>query len=132
MSTLGFLSWLGSITSAAIVFLCTGSGKGARGTTTHITGWGVLLSMFMAENFYLAVQYAVRYVMNKVESPGLQKERRERYMTKKAMLEESVGQDLGEEVAMPSERKTESITRKALEEEARQSSIRGHNTAEEM
>lgn len=88
--------------------------------------------MFMAENFYLVVQYVVSYVMGKVESPGLQKERRERYMTKKTKLEESIGKDLGEAVALPSAPKNEKITRQSLEEEARQSSIRGHNTAEEM
>jgi hypothetical protein len=88
--------------------------------------------MFLSENFYLAVQYAVRYVMSKVESPGLQKERRERYMIKKAMLEESIGKEIGEAVALPSVPKNEKITRQALEEEARKSSIRGHNTAEEM
>lgn len=131
LTTLGFLSWLGSMTSAAIVFLCSGSGDGARGTTSHITAWGVLLSVFLAENFYLAVQFAVKYVMSKVESPGLQRERRERYMTKKARLEESIGKDMGEAIALPSVPKNEKITRDALEEEARRSSLRGHNTAEE-
>jgi hypothetical protein len=87
--------------------------------------------MFLAENFYLAVQFAVKYVMSKVESPGLQRERRERYMTKKARLEESIGKDMGEAIALPSVPKNEKITREALEEEARQSSLRGHNTAEE-
>lgn len=88
--------------------------------------------MFLAENFYLAVQFAVKYVMSKVESPGLQRERRERYMTKKARLEESIGKDMDEAIALPSVPKNEKITREALEEEARQSSLRGHNTAEEM
>lgn len=92
----------------------------------------MILSMFLSENFYLAVQFTVRHVMSKIESTGLQKERRERYMTKKRMLEENLGQDLDEAATLPNVPQSEQITRKALEEEARQSSIRGHNTAEEM
>jgi len=132
LTALGFLSWLGSITSAAIVYLCTGSGDGARGTTSHIAAWGLLLSIFLSENFYIAIQMGVRYVMGKVESPGLQRERRERYMTKKQMLEENIGQSMEKKAAVPSAPKNEAITREALEEEARQGSLRGHDSAEEM
>lgn len=71
---------------------------------------------------------AARFVLNKFESPGLQKERKERFLTKKKLLEENLGQDV---VATPGIVNSEKITREALEEEARQTSLRGHGTPEE-
>lgn len=132
LTALGFLSWLGSVTSSAIVFLCSGSGSGARGTTKHITAWGVLASILVAEHFYFIVQLAVNFVMNKLESPGLQQERKERFTMKKKMLEETLGQDVAEKAAAPGLQEGEKITREILEEEARQLSIKGHGTPEDM
>jgi hypothetical protein len=51
---------------------------------------------------------------------------------KKRLLEENLGQDAAEEAAAPGIEHSEKITREALEEEARQASIRGHGTPEEM
>ncbi|KAI5463473.1 calcium-activated chloride channel-domain-containing protein [Mariannaea sp. PMI_226] len=126
LTALGFLSWLGSITSAAIVYLCTHSHDGTK--SSKITSGGLLLGILFAEHFYLAAQMAARFVLTKVDSPGLQKERRERYMTKKKLLEENLSQDV---VAKPGIIASEKITRDALEEEARRASIRGHGTPEE-
>ncbi|KAH7160867.1 calcium-activated chloride channel-domain-containing protein [Dactylonectria macrodidyma] len=128
LTALGFLSWLGSITSAAIVYLCSRSHDGNNGVASQITGWGLLLSILLAEHFYLAAQMAARFILSKLDSPGLQKERKERYVTKKKLLGESLGQDV---VATPGTTNAEKITREALEEEARQTSIRGHGTPEE-
>lgn len=125
---MGFLSWLGSITSAAIVYLCSRSQDETNGVTSQITGWGLLLSILLAEHFYLAAQMAARFVLSKLDSPGLQKERKERYSTKKKLLGELLGQDV---VATPGIATTEKITREALEEEARHMSIRGHGTPEQ-
>ncbi|KAH6895860.1 calcium-activated chloride channel-domain-containing protein [Thelonectria olida] len=125
LTALGFLSWFGSITSAAIVYLCRHTGHGAA---KHFTAGGLLLSILFAEHFYLAAQMAARFVLTKIESPGLQKERKERYMTKKKLLEENLGQDI---VATPGIATSEKITREALEEEARRTSLRGHGTPEE-
>lgn len=125
---MGFLSWLGSITSAAIVYLCSCSQDETNGVTSQITGWGLLLSILLAEHFYLAAQMAARFVLSKLDSPGLQKERKERYLTKKKLLGELLGQDVA---ATPGIATTEKITREALEEEARQMSIRGHGTPEQ-
>lgn len=128
LTAMGFLSWLGSITSAAIVYLCSRSQDETNGATSQITGWGLLLSILFAEHFYLAAQMAARFVLSKLDSPGLQKERKERYLTKKKLLGELLGQDV---VATPGIATTEKITREALEEEARQMSIRGHGTPEQ-
>lgn len=132
LTALGFLSWLGSVTSSAIVFLCRGSQDGDRRTTSHISAWGVLSSIILAEHFYFVVQMAVRYVMGKVESSGLQKERKERFLMKKRLLQETLGQDVADKDAAPGIAEGEKISREALEEDARQLSINGHGTAEEM
>jgi anoctamin-10 len=128
LTALGFLSWLGSVTSAAIVYLCSGNAS-----ASPITAGGVLLSILLAEHLYFAAQLAVRFVMGKVESPGLQR-RKERFQMRKKLLEETVGHVAGEkaEVAVPGIEKTEQITRQTLEEEARLASIQGHGSPEEM
>ncbi|UKZ85127.1 uncharacterized protein TrAFT101_001001 [Trichoderma asperellum] len=132
LTALGFLSWLGSVTSAAIVYLCSRDKQ--NGSVSHITAGGVLLSILLAEHLYFAAQLAVRFVMGKVESPGLQRERKERFQMRKKLLEETVGHVVGEKaaVALPGAEKTEQITRKTLEEEARLASIHGHGSPEEL
>jgi hypothetical protein len=132
LTSIGFLSWLGSLTSSAIVFLCHGSRDGAHGSTANITTSGFLLSVLFAEHFYLAVQWGVRYVMSKIDSPGLQQERRERYQMKKQLLEETLGQGVNEKAAVPGVPQGEKITRAALEEEARRASIQGNGGPEEQ
>ncbi|EEU40315.1 uncharacterized protein NECHADRAFT_66456 [Fusarium vanettenii 77-13-4] len=132
LTALSFLSWLGSITSSAIVYLCSNSKNGTQGEASPLKAWGLLLSILFAEHFYLVVQLAVRFVLSKLDSPGLQKERKERFQTKKRLLQENLGQDAAEEAAAPGIEHSEKITREALEEEARQASIRGHGTPEEM
>ncbi|KAF5123571.1 hypothetical protein E5D57_011486 [Metarhizium anisopliae] len=132
LNAIGFLAWLGSITSAAIVFLCSGSQDQKRGAASQITAWGGLLSILLAEHFYLLTQLAVRFVMNKVESPGIQQVRKERYLMKKKLLAENLGQPAAEKASIPGVEGGEKITRQALEEEARQASIRGHGSPEEI
>ena len=132
LNALGFLSWLGSLTSAAIVFLCSGEPDGKHGSTTNIQAWGLLLSILLAEHFYLAVQFGVRFVMNKMDSPGLQKERKERFIMKKRLLKQNLGQDVAEKAAAPGIAASEKITRAALEEEARQTSVGGQGKAEDV
>ncbi|KAM4056995.1 calcium-activated chloride channel domain-containing protein [Hirsutella rhossiliensis] len=132
LTALGFLSWLGSITSSAIVYLCSNTRNGSGGAASRLTAWGGLLSVLLAEHFYLLVQLAVRYVMKKLESPGLQQERKERYLMKKRLLQENLGKYGLERSWAPGVETTDKITRETLEEEARQSSIRRQGTPEEM
>ncbi|KAG6260654.1 hypothetical protein E4U49_004658 [Claviceps purpurea] len=132
LDALGFLSWLGSITSAAIVFLCSGAKNGNRGTASQITAWGCLLSVLLAEHFYLLMQQVVRMLMNKVESIGVQRERRERYLMKKRLLAENLGQAATSKAAVPGIQTGEKMTREALEDEARDASVRGRGGSGEM
>lgn len=83
LDALGFLAWLGSLTSAALVYLFSGTGLGPEGTPREIQGWGLLLAMFFSEHIYLGIQLGMRTALGKVDSPGLQKERKERYTVRK-------------------------------------------------
>lgn len=51
---------------------------------------------------------------------------------KKKLLAENLGQPAAEKAPIPGVEGGEKITRQALEEEARQASIRGHGSPEEM
>ncbi|EGY18803.1 uncharacterized protein VDAG_08963 [Verticillium dahliae VdLs.17] len=133
LDAIGFLSWLGTLTSAGIVSLCSGKNPdGPAGARSDINAVAVLLSVFFAEHFYLVVQMAVRFVMTKLESPGLQKERKERYLMKKRLLEENLNQAVDDKAANPGIAKSDKITRETLEDEARRASVRGSGGSDEM
>src|ERR1700712_4213596 len=55
LDALGFLSWLGSLTSAALVYLFSGEGFCPSGNPWDIKVWGLLLTMFFSEHIYLAL-----------------------------------------------------------------------------
>jgi anoctamin-10 len=130
LSSLAFLSWLGSITSAALVYLFHNGKRGPNGSPSSITGWALLLSIIFAEHLYLVVQIVVRYVVSKLDRPGLQKERAERFAMRKNLLEESLSQDLTQQASGTGVSGGEKITREALEEEQRRASIHGHSREE--
>jgi len=83
LDSLGFLAWLGSLSTAALVYLFSGDGLGPDGTPWNIKAWGLLLTMFFSEHIFLAVQLGVRKALSKIDSPGLQKERAERFAVRK-------------------------------------------------
>ncbi|KAG4027088.1 hypothetical protein MFRU_033g00590 [Monilinia fructicola] len=131
LDALGFLSWLGSLSTAALVYLFSGDGFGPDGTPSKMTGWGLLLTMFFSEHIYLALRRAIRLALSKIDSPGLQRERRERFAVRKQYLQETLSQEAAEKAAQGGIAQGEKISRSTLEEEARESSLRGHGTAEE-
>lgn len=120
LDSLGFLSWLGSITSAAIVYLFSNDGMGPDGTPSTIKGWALLLSIFFSEHLYLLVRMGVRLAISKIDSPGLQKVRAERYALRKNYLQENAGEDL---MNLSVSDATETFTRSSLEEAARAGSL---------
>lgn len=130
LNALGFLSWFGSIISAAIVYLFHSGPEGPGGEPWGISAWALLLSILCAEHLYLAAQFVVRYALNQMASPGLEKERAIRFQMRRSLLEETLGDDATQK-PLPDIPTGEKITRAALEEEARQASIRGHGTPEE-
>ena len=121
LDSLAFLTWLGSISTAALVYLFSNDGLGPDGTPADIKGWALLLTVFFSEHMYLVVRIAVRLAISKIDTPGMQKERTERFMVRKRYFEELFGED-AMELPPPTDRET--ITRSSLEEEARQGSMR--------
>ena len=121
LDSLGFLTWLGSITTAALVYLFSNDGMGPDGTPASIQGWALLLTIFFSEHVYLLVRWGVRLAISKMDSPGMEKERAERFMVRKRYLHDALGQDA---LDVPLGHTEEKITRASLEEDARQSSLR--------
>jgi len=132
LTPLGFLSWLGSLTTSAIVFLFRKDPYGPDGSPSNIQAWALLLSILFSEHLYLVVQRMVRYVMERMDSPGLQKERAERFAMRKHLLAETLGEEEALKAMGPAVTGAEKITREALEEEARQASRKGQGSPEEM
>lgn len=121
LDSLGFLTWLGSITTAALVYLFRSDGLGPDGTPATIKAWALLLSIFFSEHIYLLVRIGVRLAVSKLHSPGMEKERGERFMVRKQYLQNAFGEDV---LAAPSSSHVEKITRQSLEEDARLGSLR--------
>lgn len=121
LDSLGFLTWLGSLSSAALVYLFSNDGIGPDGTPADIKGWGLLLTIFFSEHIYLLVRWAVRLAISKLDSPGMQKERAERFQIRKRYIEETMGEDA---ISLPPPPHSEQITRASLEEDARQGTLR--------
>lgn len=122
LDSLSFLAWLGSITSAALVYLFSNDGLGPDGTPYDIKGWGLLLSIFFSEHLFLIARWAIRLAVSKVDSPGRQKMRRDKYLVRQRYFKES----LDETSRLPTlgQKGEEMINREKLEEEARASSLR--------
>lgn len=93
LNNLGFLSWMGSISSAALIYLFSDSAQGPNGSPHSLTLWGVLMAILFSEHVYFATSYLVRMAMSKLESPGLLQERRERFLVRRRFLQESLGVD---------------------------------------
>ncbi|KAI4118680.1 MAG: hypothetical protein LQ345_001319 [Seirophora villosa] len=121
LDSLGFLTWLGSITSAALAYLFSNDGLGPDGTPASIRGWALLLAIFFSEHAYLLIRWGVRLAISKIDSPGMEKERAERFMVRKRYLQDAMGQDV---MNAPPSQMEEKITRASLEEDARQGSLR--------
>ena len=127
LDALSFISWLGSITMAAMVYMFSNDGLGPDGRPSDITGWALLLSIFFSEHLYLLARYLVSTAISKIDSPGKQKERRAMFRTRRKYIQESLEDS---RITPPMGEKDEPITRDALEEEARQQSLKS-STPEE-
>lgn len=133
LESLGFLAWLGSLTGAALTYLFSNDGLGPDGTPYDIKGWGLLLSVMLSEHLYLGLRVMIRKAISKIDTPGRQKERRDRYLMRKTYFQES----LDEIAKLPSTKTAdvmlpETISRDSLEEEARQSTLGTRSTGEKF
>lgn len=120
LDSLEFLTWVGSISTAAIAYLFSNGGLGPDGTPRNIQAWALLLVIFFSEHCYLAVRLAVRTFISKLDSPGRQKERAERFLVRKKYLEESMGEQAQR---LAPGRADEEISRGSLEQDARRGTM---------
>ena len=127
LDSLGFLTWFGSITTAALVYMFNGGGP--EGTPDSIVGWALLLSIFFSEHVYMVIRYAMQHMMSKLDSPGRQKERGERYQVRRKYLEEAFGSASAALAPAPAPVQGE-VTRSSLENDARQGSLENANPTE--
>lgn len=136
LDSLAFLTWLGSVTSSALVFLFSNDGLGPGGTPYAIRAWALLLTILLSEHAFFLVRAAVAHAVAKLDSPARQKERRERYLVRKQYFDESLG-ELGKLPPPPSQQQLSAsggagaqVTRATLEEDARAASGLGSRPAD--
>ncbi|KAG2025190.1 hypothetical protein GB937_002951 [Aspergillus fischeri] len=134
LDSLGFLSWVGSITSAALVYMFSNGHEGPNGEPTTIRCWALLLTIFFSEHLYLIVRYAVRSALAKLEPPNTRRERAERFMMRKRYLDTVLSaesdDDADEVKDVVSSVPPSAITRESLEQDARNWSKQGTDPTE--
>jgi hypothetical protein len=106
LDALGFLTWLGSITSAALVHMFRNDGLGSDSSLGQIKSRALLLTIFFSEHLYLLARLAVQFAMSQVETPATRHERAERYMLRKTYLDVTVEGDLSGESEESEEKDT--------------------------
>lgn len=109
LENLGFLTWLGSVTSAALVFLFSGDEPGVETSLQRINSWGFLLCIILSEQLYFSIRFLVRYGVSQLESRGLRQERRAQFLARKRYLEETLGGEAPEEFSGTTESTTPQI-----------------------
>jgi anoctamin-10 len=130
LDSLEFLAWLGSVTTAALVYMFSGSsdGLGPDGRPHALKGWALLLSIFFSEHIFLITRVLVRTVISKLDSANMRKERSERYLVRKKYLEDAGLADAVRPLESPASPlkvtlDEEKITTESLEEDARKESL---------
>jgi len=124
LDSLGFLSWTGAVTTTALLYLFKGEKGGPSGRPDDLKAWVLLLCLMSSEHVYLLVRWAVRYTIGKLESPGLVKERRDRYLVRKAYLTENLESVKSLSKISTTTSETEHFNRESLEEDARRRSLK--------
>lgn len=81
ISALEFLTWLGSLSTAALLYLYRG------GEVKDIRLDRLLLTVFIAEQVYLATKLSVRFIFDKIGSEAVRREEASRRLTRKRYLE---------------------------------------------
>jgi len=123
LDALEFITWLGSVTTAAVTYMFSNDGVGPDGTPHDLKGWSLLLSIFFSEHIYLFVHWLVAAAIANVDSPGRQKERRDRYLVRQQYFEESLSKIQNVRSISLADQKDVLISRTSLEEDARKESL---------
>ena len=122
LDALSFLTWFGSITMSALVYMFSNNGVGPDGNPSEIKVWGLMIAVFLSEHIYLFARWGVSTAIAKIDSPGRQKVRRDRFLTRQKHFEESLA--LTRKLPGVSEGlERADVTREMLEEQARQGSL---------
>lgn len=79
---LEFLAWLGTLSTAAIIHLY-------RGPISEVKLSSLLLTIFIAEQAYLAIRFTASTALQKIFSDTLRREDARRYVVRKSFLEAS-------------------------------------------
>ncbi|EFW17768.1 hypothetical protein D8B26_004887 [Coccidioides posadasii str. Silveira] len=142
LDSLGFLAWLGSITSAALVYMFSDGETGPDGGPSQIKGWALLLTIFFSEHLYLLARLGVQIAFSKIDTPETRHERGQRYRVRKAYLDTILpeqdgaaeaaeeGREDNAESAVGGEEGAQRITRESLEEDARRLSQHSASAAD--
>lgn len=84
---------MGSITTAALIYLFFSDASQPDKTPSALSIAGFLAAMFFSEHIYFGTRLLVRMALSKIESPGVEMERRERFLVRRRFLEESLRVD---------------------------------------
>ncbi|KAL0261076.1 hypothetical protein SLS55_004772 [Diplodia seriata] len=89
IDSLGFLTWLGSISTAAIVHLFGSNTPALSAKLPGRGSWYALpITIFITEHIYLVLRYVVAYALQRFGSDQIRKERAQRYARRKRILAE--------------------------------------------
>lgn len=82
ISALEFLTWLGSLSTAALLYM-----YGGDSDENNIHLGGLLLTVFIAEQAYLATKLTIRFIFDKIGSEAVRTEEATRRLVRKRYLE---------------------------------------------
>lgn len=87
VASLECLTWLGSISSAAIVHLF--QEQSSLGEALGLSTWaGLPITILISEHIFMSFRAAVRFALSRIGSEQIRKERVERYAKRKQQLDE--------------------------------------------
>jgi len=134
LNCIEFLAWLGSITSAALVYMFSQGGLGPDGRPSKIKLGFLLLTVFFSEHIFVVFRNVVRHAISKLDSENMRKERSERFMVRRKFLQDAGLGDAVKPLASPTDtalktmhQASSGLDRRSLEEEARKDSLQGSN-----
>lgn len=87
VQNLGFLTWLGSISTAAIAHMF-GPSVLDKGSSSSVRWWTLPVTIVVSEHVFLAVRAIVQAVLQRIGSKQIRKERDTKYLRRKRYLDE--------------------------------------------
>lgn len=108
LHNLTFLTWLGSLTTSSLVSLYRNSSTTLEsGILVSTRPWMLLTTILLSEHVYFAVRYLIAIIFNALESPVVQRDRREKFVSRQAMLDtkSSSGEVLEKKVEITEEKR---------------------------